>query len=302
MCNYRFEESKPVIQTSYTYEENGVLYCTSATQKGVYWYVYALNNPLRYVDPTGQWYEDYNDYYDRDPVQLPEVTCNTDRPGYDPFGHLGGVDPGAYEGFLVDFEGDGDPIRNPNQVRRNFENALLKSGMYQKGTVSKNKPNTPNSNSRENDDMPDYAALISISDIENLPIQDYDGFLGIVKYFWTGGMTNGYQHNRAGQVIGVAPNMGNPPIPVFKGGNVVNGFTKHGLNRAIERGVKPNAILDALKNPLKTGNVVTDQFGRQSQRFIGKYAEVVVNPQTGQIISVNPTSSSKVINLLNLGQ
>jgi RHS repeat-associated protein len=82
----------------------------------------------------------------------------------------------------------------------------------------------------------------------------------------------------------------------------INGFAKHGLNRAIERGVKPGAILDAVKNPLKTGNIVTDQLGRQSQRFIGRYAEVVVNPQTGQIISVNPTSSNKAANLLKLWQ
>jgi len=83
----------------------------------------------------------------------------------------------------------------------------------------------------------------------------------------------------------------------------ITGFAKHGLNRAIERGVKPNAILDAVKNPLKTGNVVTDQLGRQSQRLIGRSAEVVLNPQTGKIISVNPTSTSKAAKLLNqLGQ
>ena len=78
----------------------------------------------------------------------------------------------------------------------------------------------------------------------------------------------------------------------------ITGFAKHGLDRTIERGVKPNAILDAMKNPLKTGNVVIDQLGRQSQRFIGQFGEVVVNPLTGKIISVNPTSSSKAAKLL----
>src|SRR5699024_270803 len=94
---------------------------------------------------------------------------------------------------------------------------------------------------------------------------------------------------------------------VAKGIKAANGlkisrFTKHGVNRAIgafgRKGVKPEAILDALKNPLKINNVVTDQFGRQSQRFIGRFGEVVVNPQTGRIISVNPTSSSKALRLL----
>jgi len=79
----------------------------------------------------------------------------------------------------------------------------------------------------------------------------------------------------------------------------ITGFTGHGVIRAIgsagRMGVKPNAILDALKNPLKVNNVVTDQLGRQSQRFIGQFGEVVVNPQTGRIISVNPTSSSKAV-------
>lgn len=78
----------------------------------------------------------------------------------------------------------------------------------------------------------------------------------------------------------------------------ITGSAKHGLDRAIERGVKPIVILDAIKNPLKTRNVVTDQLGRQSQRFIGQFGEVVVNPQTGKVISVNPTSSSKAPKLL----
>lgn len=78
----------------------------------------------------------------------------------------------------------------------------------------------------------------------------------------------------------------------------VTGFTRHALNRIIQRGVKPQAILDALKNPLKIGKVITDQLGRQSQRFIGRFGEVVINPQTGQILSVNPTSSSKAAKLL----
>ncbi len=76
-------------------------------------------------------------------------------------------------------------------------------------------------------------------------------------------------------------------------GTEIKGFTKHGVERAIERGVKPAAIHDAIKNPLKVGEIVTDKAGRQSQRYVGKTAETVVNPQTGKIISVNPTSTKK---------
>jgi len=87
----------------------------------------------------------------------------------------------------------------------------------------------------------------------------------------------------------------------------ISGFTIHGVDRAIgdfsRAGVKPNAILDALKNPLKINNIATDALGRQSQRFIGQFGEVVVNPQTGRIISVNPTSTSKAARLLKqIGQ
>ena len=62
--------------------------------------------------------------------------------------------------------------------------------------------------------------------------------------------------------------------------------------------VNPNAILDAVKNPLKINDIVTDSLGRNSQRFIGRAAEVVVNPDTGRIISLNPTSSNKAARLL----
>jgi hypothetical protein len=86
-------------------------------------------------------------------------------------------------------------------------------------------------------------------------------------------------------------------IKISEGLEII-GFTKHGLDRAIERGIKPFAIIDALRNPLKTGKIVTDKAGRQSQRFIGRDGEVVINPQTGLIVSVNPTSSSKVAKLL----
>ncbi len=78
----------------------------------------------------------------------------------------------------------------------------------------------------------------------------------------------------------------------------ITGFTKHGINQAIERGVKPYSILDALRNPLKVNKIVFDNLGRPSQRFIGREAEVVINPATKKVISINPTSSKKVKKLL----
>ncbi|HAB39972.1 MAG TPA: hypothetical protein DCE52_18565 [Rhodobacteraceae bacterium] len=87
-----------------------------------------------------------------------------------------------------------------------------------------------------------------------------------------------------------------------KNGVKVDGFTGHGVDRAIgngsdRAGVSPKGILDALKNPLKIGDVKTDKLGRQSQRFTGEIGEVVVNPQTSKVISVNPTSTKKAARL-----
>lgn len=90
---------------------------------------------------------------------------------------------------------------------------------------------------------------------------------------------------------------------IASNGTKIEGFVGHAVNRAIERGVSPASILNALKNPLKIGKVVVDNMGRASQRLIGRSAEVVINPQTGRIISVNPTSSVKAAKLSKqLGQ
>jgi hypothetical protein len=54
-------------------------------------------------------------------------------------------------------------------------------------------------------------------------------------------------------------------------------------------GTRPQAILDALKNPKRIISGV-DSLGRPYEVFIGEHARVVVNPQTGKIVSVNPLS------------
>ncbi len=78
----------------------------------------------------------------------------------------------------------------------------------------------------------------------------------------------------------------------------ITGFTKHGLNQAITRGVKPAAILDALKNPLKVSGRIIDELGRPAVRYIGRQARVVVNPDTLEVVSVNPTSAQLRLRLL----
>jgi RHS repeat-associated protein len=82
---------------------------------------------------------------------------------------------------------------------------------------------------------------------------------------------------------------------IAQNGVVISGYTKHGVNRAIgdaakRAGTSPEAILDALKNPIKAVKEGVDDLGRPYQVFTGTDARVVLNPQTGQIISVNPLS------------
>ena len=90
---------------------------------------------------------------------------------------------------------------------------------------------------------------------------------------------------------------------ITKNGIKIEGFTRHGMHRSIgngfdRMGVRSEGIYDALINPLKIKEPKTDMYGRISQRFLGREAEVVVNPGTGKIVSVNPISSSKLAKLL----
>ena len=76
------------------------------------------------------------------------------------------------------------------------------------------------------------------------------------------------------------------------------GVTSHGVSRKIQREITTSAELDALKNPLKIRDIKLDELGRPSQRFIGRQAEVVINPETRKILSVNPTRSNTLKKLL----
>lgn len=62
--------------------------------------------------------------------------------------------------------------------------------------------------------------------------------------------------------------------------------SSHTLDRANERGITNDAIIDALENPLFIRDVIVDDLGRKSQRFIGDAATVNVNPDTGKIVTV----------------
>jgi tetratricopeptide (TPR) repeat protein len=110
---------------------------------------------------------------------------------------------------------------------------------------------------------------------------------------------------KIGEIVEINNSLILKKIKEFSKNNISNNvsynkikFTKHALERAVERNVSKDAIFDALNSPLKIEKVKIDLLGRPSQRYIGKNAEVVINPQIKQVVSVNPTSTKKAIKLI----
>jgi hypothetical protein len=69
-------------------------------------------------------------------------------------------------------------------------------------------------------------------------------------------------------------------------------ITGHATDRLGERGVTPEGVADAIDNPISVEIGPTTEKGR-STRYVGKDATVVINPDTGKIISVWKTGSRK---------
>ncbi|MBW7876446.1 MAG: RHS repeat-associated core domain-containing protein, partial [Candidatus Cloacimonetes bacterium] len=84
---------------------------------------------------------------------------------------------------------------------------------------------------------------------------------------------------------------------VAQDGTTITGFTKHGINRVIgdntkRAGTNPTAILDALKNPLKIKQGLDPQ-QRPFKIYTGKSGRVIINPETGKVVSTNPLSHKR---------
>lgn len=71
----------------------------------------------------------------------------------------------------------------------------------------------------------------------------------------------------------------------------VPGITAHARERLAERGVSDLQVASALAHPLSEGPVKTGDDGRRAKKVIGRAATVVVNPDTGAIITAYRTSS-----------
>jgi RHS repeat-associated protein len=75
-----------------------------------------------------------------------------------------------------------------------------------------------------------------------------------------------------------------------------NNISNHAVQRTNERNISQSDINDALKNPLKVTEVQYRENG-PSVKYIGNKATVVVNPETGNIITVIPTGTKVALKL-----
>ncbi len=72
----------------------------------------------------------------------------------------------------------------------------------------------------------------------------------------------------------------------------ISNISAHSIERMAERKVTAYDIKQSLKSPLHIGEIVRDNFGRPSQKFIGENATVNVNPDTGNITTVWKTGKA----------
>lgn len=79
---------------------------------------------------------------------------------------------------------------------------------------------------------------------------------------------------------------------------MIKGFTLHGSERVVERRARQRSIRNAVENPLKI-NPVKINTSRPSQRVIEESVTVVINRDTGKILTVYPTSTQRVRSLIN---
>ena len=66
--------------------------------------------------------------------------------------------------------------------------------------------------------------------------------------------------------------------------------TQHGEHRMTERSVSDEGAMNAILSPIHSEPVTIDELGRKAQKRIGAEATVVINPDTGEIVTAYPTS------------
>jgi RHS repeat-associated protein len=107
----------------------------------------------------------------------------------------------------------------------------------------------------EGDDPQGQGGTISL--LDGAPSQDFSGFWGGMKYFWTGGNIDGYHYNIDGIATSFSPNMGMPPSfiggPLRKGEQALK-LGKYLFNPTALHAVKKGFL--SLVNPKNFSHIV----------------------------------------------
>jgi hypothetical protein len=72
-------------------------------------------------------------------------------------------------------------------------------------------------------------------------------------------------------------------------GVLISGMGDHVFDRMDQRGISIQEIMRAIDNPLRIGQITTDQKGRRSFKVIGESTTVYINPDTGLVTTVHKT-------------
>ncbi|MCC8185981.1 MAG: DUF6443 domain-containing protein [Bacteroides sp.] len=236
-------------------------------------YAYGANNPLRYVDPTGEdWYED----------KYGNVRWEEGNEEIEGYANVG-------SSYSVEF-GDGEYLNY-------YQNALISTSQAPKNaflTIAEN-PELQNELLGPNSPLLDYSQSRLFNGLVNQmtsPIGRDIGRAALTVEATVSGVQSLASLWQFARLIYAVRG-----ITVTANGIRIQSLTEHGLIRMAQRGVSQVAVKDALTNPLKI-NPVKTQDGLSSQKFIGRQASVVINPTNGKIITVHPTSTSRVRSLL----
>lgn len=74
----------------------------------------------------------------------------------------------------------------------------------------------------------------------------------------------------------------------------IKGISDHQQKQMEIRKVVLDGVKDALLSPLYVRDIVIDEYGRPSQRFIDKKVTVNVNPETGIIVTAWRTGKGRI--------
>jgi RHS repeat-associated protein len=250
-------------------------------------YAYTLNNPLRFVDPTG---------YNHGMISWQNKGLEN---AYKGMSLMWTIDVTTYDGGNNDSVPSGnssDTSGPPNSVSLMLQRLPDYGQKPQLGSGVTNWSNTSLDQNTQLASADVQHLLNGISDFARAfadrvmsgetaaDISNYGSgqFLFDIAMVPLGGPLGGPVAKGGLSLIGQT--FGKLGTIVNESGLAINGFTSHGLDQAITRGVSPAALLDAVRNPL-----AVLQQGSGNFLHIGEETAVVLN-NTGRVVTTYPAS------------